>query len=99
MEPTYNDEGHIIKLKGKLSGNKEIAFTKYDGKGFLHITDLSKTWVNGKLNRQLAKTVTLRMDQMEKLYDLIQEISLYADQMGLSKVIYFNKLMLCFIKC
>ena len=65
---------------------KELNLTKYDGKKVLHITDYSKCWASGVYKKEVGKTVTLKLDQIFKLGKCIEEIDLYAEQLGLPKV-------------
>lgn len=73
FEEMRNTNGVLYKLKGKLSDYKEanVTIVPKTKLVFMHISDISKAVKNGNFDKNLAKSVSLSMNEVTVLRSLL----------------------------
>ena len=90
MEPTYDQSGVLMKVRGKYEGKfgygRSVSLTKWNGEIYLHINDDSKCWVNGKFDKTQAKSLSMKWTDAMILKQHLVDLDSYAKQFEIHQV-------------
>lgn len=90
MEPSYDNEGFLLRVLGKFAYGRSVSLTKWNDKIYLHINDKSKCWINGKFDKTKEKSVSIKWDDAVTLKDLLIQLGPYAEQIEAEQVTSFR---------
>jgi hypothetical protein len=93
FEEIYGKDGLISKVRANFGKSKEVCMNAFNGKTYIHITDKSKCFVNGKFDPSKSKSVTLSYEESLQLKGLIEIGGVYDvtfHQQGVSQIYIFD---------
>ena len=77
FEEICEKDGLISKVCASFGKSKEVFMNAFNGKTYLHITNKSKCFVNGKFDLFKSKSVSLSFEESLQLKGLIEAGGIY----------------------
>ena len=74
MELSCDNDGYLIKAKGKFGYSRDVTLSKWNGKVFVHITDSSKCFENGTYDKTKSKTISINWSTAVNLKNRLDEM-------------------------
>ena len=87
MDPTYDNEGFLVKVQGKFGYNRSVSLTKWNDTLFLHVNDNSKCWDDGKFDKTKSKSLSFKWSDATSLKDCLIHMEPFAQQIESEQVL------------
>ena len=79
METPYDSYGFLNRVGCKYTYGRNVSLTKWNGQIWIHLSDETKAWENGKFDKSKSKTISLNWEYAKQLRESLFSLEDYAN--------------------